>query len=69
MDLNITKSKIDELRQCIKKYKPYEEDDPILEMFDGKCDVYRMKATTAKRILEHFGINPYDDNDYGNIND
>lgn len=67
MDSNITRRDIDKYRECLKHFKPYEENATILTMFDGKCDANRMKATTAKRILEHYGIDPYDDNDYGSV--
>lgn len=69
MDLNITKSDVDGLRNIIKNNKPYDEDDPALSMFDGEYDANRMQATTAKRILQHLGLSLTDMNDYGNITD
>ena len=67
MDLLITKKIIDECRSAIKEAKPYTED----EIFDGsEISVGdRRKATYAKNILEHYNIDPYNDNDYGNIKD
>ena len=67
MDLNITRSKIDKLRQYLNKYTPYDEDDPILTEFDGEIDAGRMKATNAKRLLEQLGLSLTDPNDYGKI--
>jgi hypothetical protein len=69
MDLNITRADIDKYRSIIKNNKPYDENDPILSTFDAECDRDRMQATTARRLLESFGIDPNDPNDYGNITD
>lgn len=70
MVLPITKSEIDAMRQWLKHYAPYDENDPIFSAYDGElqpAEPERMKATSAKRVLEAYGIDPYDDNDYGNI--
>lgn len=67
MGLNITKADIDKYRRILKNNKPYDENDPVLSTFDAKCDKDRMQATTAKRILENYGIDPFDDLDYGNV--
>ena len=69
MDSNITKDKIDELRGFIKSHKPYDEDDPVLLLFDSEVDADRMKATIARRILVHLGIDLNNNDDYGDITD
>ena len=65
MDSTITRSKIDEYRAYIKQYQPYADDSPEMQYLDAEIDPCRLKATTARRILEAYGIDPYDDNDYG----
>lgn len=69
MDSNITKAQIDELRDFIKSHTPYDEDDPILHTFDAELDPDRMRATTARRLLAHLGIDANDNEDYGDIID
>ncbi len=49
----LTEEERNELLEYIAKYgPPYDDDDPILQQFDGECDHERMMATAAKRILE-----------------
>lgn len=68
MDLpTIKKADVDEWRACLKKYQPYDENDPILTTYDAKSDPNREQATIALRLLKAYGLNPYDENDYGNI--
>lgn len=64
MDYDITRNDIDSWRASIKQAKPYEDYDNL--PFDGPSDPKREKATTALRLLIHFGLDPYNDNDYGN---
>lgn len=63
MDYNITRNDIDSWRLSVKQAKPYEDYDSL--PFDGPSDPKREKATTAYRLLTYFGLDPYDDNDYG----
>lgn len=65
MALNITKSQIDECRAFIKEHKPYDYNAPELQLLDGAVDSFRLRATMTKKFLEENGIDPYDDNDYG----
>ena len=67
MDSSITKNDIIFARKVIKSYNAYDTDDSILEQCDGKYNHLRMAATSAKEFLLSLNINPYDDNDYGNI--
>lgn len=67
MDSIITKAKIDECREALKKATPYSDDE--LCTYDGKEDAARRKATYAKDILEHFGLSLTDPTDYGNISE
>lgn len=69
MALNITRRQIDEMRECLKLYKPYADNDPVLHTYDAECDENRMKATKARRILEDLGLDLFDTSDYGNITD
>lgn len=68
MDLPIiTRANIDEWRAYLKEHEPYDESDPILTTYDAKSDPCREKATIALRLLKAYVSDPYDDNDYGNI--
>lgn len=67
MDSIITRAKIDECREALKKAAPYSDDE--LCLYDGEEDAARRKATYAKGILEHFGLSLTDSNDYGNISE
>ena len=64
----ITRSEIDKFRKYLRANEPYDKDDPILKEFDGEdMDPGRHKATIARDLLEAFGLDPYDDDDYGDI--
>ena len=67
MDYHISKSLVDDMRRQIKAHKPYSDDDPEMKLYDAVVDPQRDKSTSAKKILEALGIDPYDDNDYGDI--
>jgi hypothetical protein len=67
MALNITRSDIDKLREMVKKYEPFALDDPVLNETDGNADINRIKATHALMALNELGIDPYDENDYGDL--
>lgn len=41
-----------ELEAMLAKAKPYDEDDPIVNQFDGERDHDRMMATIARKILD-----------------
>lgn len=69
MDSVITRAKIDIMRNHIKKYKPFENSDPTLNQYDGEYDIKRENSTGYMNALTALGINPYDDNDYGDIKD
>lgn len=69
MGLDITRSDIDKLRAALKRYKPFEFDDPVLDEFDTKADAHRLYATNCKKALLKLGLDPYNDNDYGDIKD
>lgn len=67
MDYHISKSLVDDMRRQIKTHEPYQDDDPEWNLYDAIGDPQREKSTSAKKILEALGIDPYDDNDYGDI--
>lgn len=67
MGLDITKSDVDKLRAVLKQYKPFELDDPVLNEYDTKADIHRLYATNCKKALLRLGLDPNDENDYGNI--
>ena len=67
MDYHISKSLVDDMRHQIKTHEPYQDDDPEWNLYDAIGDPQREKSTSAKKILEALGIDPYDDNDYGDI--
>lgn len=72
MALPITKNEIDSMREWLKVYAPYDENDSIFTEYDGEAqpdESARMKATSAKRVLEAYGLDPYDPSDYGDITD
>ena len=52
-----------------KKAKPFSLDDPVLDTYDGDADIDRLKSTHALMALKELGLDPYDDNDYGEITD
>ena len=52
MALNITPEVRKKLEEDMAKAEPYDDDDPILDQFDGDRDDDRMMATIAKNILE-----------------
>lgn len=64
MDLPITREIIDKWKKALKEAEPYNEEERC--MYDGEWNPKRQKATTAEILLKEFGINPYNDNDYGN---
>lgn len=63
MDYNITRSDIDKWRDALKQAEPYEDYDSL--PYDGPSDTLREHATVALRLLNYFGLDPYDDKDYG----
>lgn len=63
MDYNIKRNDIDKWRKYLKQAEPYEDYDSL--PFDGPSEPEREQATTAYRLLTYFGLDPYDDNDYG----
>lgn len=65
LDSNIKRADIDKLRALVKKAKPFSLDDPVLDTYDGDADIDRLKSTHALMALKELGIDPYDDNDYG----
>lgn len=66
MDLpTITRADIDKWRAYLKEHEPYENYDAL--PYDGESDPCREKATTALQLLKAYVSDPYDDNDYGNI--
>ena len=67
MTYPITRSEIDKYRKFLKEHEPYDKNDPILDLFDAETNPEREKATLARDLLEAFGLDPYDDNDYGDI--
>ena len=67
MDYHISKSLVDDMRRQIKTHEPYQDDDPEWNLYDAIGDPQREKSTSAKKILEALGIDPYDDNDYGDL--
>lgn len=69
MGLNITKNDISSARKIYKSSIPYNDDSEIMLQFDGEYDHNKMAATAARQFLESLGINPDDDNDYGDITD
>lgn len=69
MGLDITRSDIDKLRAAIKAYEPFDLNDPVLDEFDSKADIHRLYATNCKKALLSLGLDPYDDNDYGDLKD
>lgn len=63
MDIHITREMIDKWRKYLKAAEPYSEEDNHL--YDGEWNPARQAATSSKMLLEYFGMNPYDDDDYG----
>ncbi len=61
----ITKADVDEWRACLKQHQPYENYDTL--PYDGESDPLREQATKALSLLNAYGLDPYDDNDYGDI--
>lgn len=62
MESNIMKTKLNEddisfLKSLLKKYEPYDLDDPRLEILDDKSlDDNRYDATIAKKVLIKYGL-------------
>lgn len=67
MGLHITKEFLDKARTHIKKHPPYAEDDPLWGIYDGGKDPERCKSSLLVKMLEKIGVDPYDDNDYGDL--
>lgn len=67
MDYHITRSKVDALREMIRKYPPYDESSEEMNCFDGKYDRHRLASTNATSILKALGLSIDDQNDYGDI--
>ncbi|MDE7122611.1 MAG: hypothetical protein K2O42_10690 [Oscillospiraceae bacterium] len=68
MDLpTITRADVDKWRAYLKEYEPYTDEEYDAIPYDGEYNGSREKSTKALRLLKAFGLNPYDDNDYGNI--
>ena len=65
----ITRADIDRWRLYLKNHYPYSPNDPVLKQYDEPYNTERQKATTAFNLLTSLDIDPYDDNDYGNITD
>ena len=65
MDSNIKRADIDMLRKLVKAAEPYDFNDDEYRLYDSKGDSNRTKATDALYTLQKLGIDPYDDNDYG----
>ena len=66
MGLTITRAKIDDCREALKRAEPYGEEEMCI--YDGRHDDgARRKATHAKNILEHLGLSLTDPDDYGDI--
>lgn len=63
-DSIVKRCHIDKWREYLKRAEPYSDDEWI---DDGKNDLYRENATIALMVLKEFGLDPYDDNDYGDI--
>ena len=55
---------IDMWRGDLKRAEPYSDDE---WKDDAENDLYRENATIALIILQKLGLDPYDDNDYGDI--
>ena len=68
-DYPITKEFLNKARSHIKKYPPYAKDDPIWDVYDGGKSFERCQSTMLIQLFEELEIDPYDDNDYGNIKD
>lgn len=55
MALNLSEKDLEELRADLKKAEPYDDDDPIMNTFDGEMpDIDRWMATTARNLLEEY---------------
>lgn len=67
MDYHITRDFLNKARKHIKEHVPYDKDDPIWDIYDGGRDFERCRSTWLIQVLEELGFDPYDDNDYGNI--
>lgn len=67
MGLNITRADVDKLRATLKRYEPFELDDPVLDEYDTKADINRLYSTNCKKALIRLGLDPYDDKDYGDL--
>lgn len=67
MDPLITKEFLDKARAHIKKHPAYAEDDPLWNVYDGGKDPDRCKSTLLMKIFREINIDPYDDNDYGDL--
>lgn len=49
----ITDEERKEYEEFIKKYPPYEDDDPVMQVFDDpSADLNRVRATTLKALLD-----------------
>lgn len=65
MGYDITRSDIDRWRKYVKQAVPYTDEEFNNLPYDGPEEPERDQATTALRLLKYFGLDPYDENDYG----
>lgn len=63
----VTRADVDKWRAYLKEHEPYTEEEWDAIPYDGEYDRTRAKSTSALRLLKVFGLDPYDDHDYGNI--
>lgn len=67
MDYGITKELLDKIRERIKKYPPYPENDPRLNLLDANIDVERARSNDLLKIFLIVEADPYDPEDYGTL--
>lgn len=66
MDLPIVKrAEVDKWRNYLKNAEPYEDYENL--PYDMDFDPKREQATSALILLKAYGLDPYNDNDYGDI--
>lgn len=57
MGLNLSKEEREWLENQLRSAEPYDEDDPILLIYDNsERDPLRWNATMAKRLLKQAGL-------------
>ena len=73
MGCHITKQELYKARKFIKEHKPYDLNDPTLEIRDIHRDDQRYIATNILKAIiaagEMYHFDPYDDNDYGDLSE